>query len=451
MLLKKPYSSIIYLLLFSAAIAAAAYRLPAYASRLPLLLLMALADLYILHLLSGKTLNIRRITRLFLITFNLLPSILLLCFLLSMAFTDPTGWNPVIRTYLLGIVVFLYIVRAFPLMVLLAGSIKQSLHKTQNIHPKAAFSRIGLKISFVLSFFASILLISGMTIWVYDFEITDVQIKTERLPEGFNHYRIVHISDFHLGRWHSAKPILRALELVKACQPDMIVFTGDLVNYASSEALPFSEHLAMFSAPDGVFAVNGNHDYGDYLRWPDQCMKDENFQNLFSLYKNAGWTLLENTHAGVYRGNHCLYVAGTGNYSANKHYPDRSDLQAAASGIPDSCFLILLTHSPEIIQTEALRNINASLVLSGHTHGLQLGFRCRNTYYSPAALIYKHWAGLYQPDELAHSIGYLYVNRGLGHIAIPLRIGMKPEITLITLVKEIYVSPCQRKALRGKT
>jgi predicted MPP superfamily phosphohydrolase len=427
---------IIYLLIFALAIALAAYRLPAYSSRLPWLLLVAISDLFLFYWFSKTGLIQNSVIRKTLLTLTALPSIFLLSFLLSTAFITPVAWNPTLRTYLIGLAVMLYLVRAFPLPVLIYLSLKVFSACRKNLVPaQKKTGNSGIKISLGFSAIALAVMITGMIWWTYSFEVVEQQIPVKSLPESFQGYRIVQISDLHLGRWHSAKPLEKAFEIVNAQQADMIIFTGDLVNYSTSEALPFRQILSGLKARDGVYAVLGNHDYGDYLRWPDAEKKQTNINSMFEFLAEAGWIVLENKHVNIFRGNHCMSLAGVGNYSTKNHYPNRADLKQALAGIPDSCSLILLSHIPGITNVLHETNHHVNLILSGHTHALQLGLNFRGRKYSPAALIYDFWGGLYEFTSGDYT-GRLYVNRGLGHIFIPMRIGAKPEITVLTLFEE---------------
>lgn len=422
-----------YLVLFIVAIVTASWQLPAYASRLPWLLLIAIVDIYWFWHLATPTSSKRSILRRSMIVIGCLPSLMLLVFFISMVFLRPVDWNPVLRTYLFGAAVFLYILRLPPLLVFLFSDLKGlilkiHLHKTNDLLKGFWFLS-----SLFLSLLLAVIMTLGMTLWVYDFEIVEVEVPVEGLPNTFEGYRIAHISDLHLGRWHSDKPLLNAVEMVNSLQPDMIAFTGDIVNYSTSEAYPYESILSGFKAKDGVYAVLGNHDYGDYMRWPSDKAKQENMDEMFMLMDDLGWTLLENRNMRLHRDGDCLTIAGTGHYSTKVYIPNRADFEQTFLGLPDSCCLILLTHTPEALGLNGLMDRKIDLILSGHTHALQLGFFLGGMAYSPAAMVYRYWAGIYEPDVLNRTNGYLYVNRGLGHIGFPMRLGMKPEITLLTL------------------
>jgi uncharacterized protein len=425
-----------YCLVFVIAISMAWMRLPAYASRLPWLMVVAVADLYWFGRLARPLISKVGAARKSLIILGLMPSVMLLVFFLSMAFMSPVDWNPVIRTYLFGAALFFYVLRTPPLLVFLFSDLKSLILKKHSNKNTELLKGLWFRVSLAFSLIVAVVMTTGMTLWVYDFEIVEVKIQIKELPQAFEGYRIAHISDLHLGRLHSDKPLQDAVEMVNSLQPDLIAFTGDLVNYATSEASPYKKILSRLKANDGVYAVLGNHDYGDYLRWPSDEAKQENIKAMFMLMNDLGWILLENRNMSLYRDGDCLTIAGTGHYSTKAYIPNRADFEQTFLGLPDSCSLILLTHTPEALGSNGLMDHKIDLILSGHTHALQLGFHFGGKAYSPAAMVYKYWGGLYEPDESNCECRYLYVNRGLGHIAFPMRLGMKPEITLLTLTRE---------------
>ncbi len=424
----------LYLSIFVAASIIASYYLPAYASRMPWIIMLIISDLYLINWFLKPNISLHHLLRKILVFLTLLPSCMLIGFFLSLVVLSPVDWNPAIRTYILGIVVLFYVIRVFPLCVLLSYDLKRIIGSallTRRVW--LPHIQLPIIISLIFSMVAAIFYLLGMILWVYDFQIVEKQIPVKGLPGIFNGYRIVHISDIHLGRWHSAEPLQRAFNMVNSLNPDLIAFTGDLVNYATSEAQPFKENLASLVAKDGIFGVAGNHDYGDYMRWPDKQKKDANMREMHELFRELGWVWLENSFEIVCHDKNCLCIAGTGNFSINNHYPNRADLQVALKNVPDSCQLILLTHNPKIMSEIKEIDCSINLILSGHTHGLQLGLKLCNREYSLASFVYRHWGGLSEITTARNKKIALYVNRGLGHIAIPLRLGMKPEITLLTL------------------
>jgi hypothetical protein len=272
----------------------------------------------------------------------------------------------------------------------------------------------------------------GMFKWVYQFNVIKQKIKLPNLPESFKGFKIVQISDMHLGSWASEKPLEQAVEMINEMNPDLILFTGDLVNYATKEAFRFEDTLKKLKAKNGVYAILGNHDYGDYINWPTKQDKQANMNELYELYDRLEWKLLNNSNEIVERESGSLALLGVENWGANPRFPRLGDIDKAMAGAEDADVRILMTHDPthwdKVIVPE---NYPVDLSLSGHTHGFQFGIEIPGIKWSPAQWMYKHWAGLYQ-DETSER--YLYVNRGLGVIGYPGRIGILPEITMFELV-----------------
>ena len=217
--------------------------------------------------------------------------------------------------------------------------------------------------------------------------------------------------------------------MVAEQKPDVILFTGDLVNNLAEEAEEFLEQLSSLSAPMGVFSVLGNHDYGHYVRWKDESERIANVNKLKQLQKDVGWKLLMNESHILEKNGEKLALIGVENWSSKMNFPKYGQLakaHAETEGVPCK---ILMSHDPshwEAEITEQFKDI--SLTLSGHTHGMQFGIEIPGFKWSPVQYVYKQWAGLYHKDDQ-----YLYVNRGLGFIGYMGRVGIMPEITVIEL------------------
>lgn len=270
----------------------------------------------------------------------------------------------------------------------------------------------------------------GALINRYSLDVNRIEIEIEGLPDSFDGYTIVQISDLHTGTFGSDTSFVAdVVQAVNPLHPDLIAFTGDIVNRRTSELEPFAAILSTLSATDGVMSVLGNHDYGDYYVWPDEHAKRNNLLRLCDMQASMGWTLLNNATATVKRGCDSIAVIGVENVG-DPPFHTYGDLDAAYSGdLCDPTVKILLSHNPahwnDDIRDSPDKNI--ALTLSGHTHAMQISL----FGHSPAAWRYPTWGGLYS-DEDRHK---LYVNIGLGEVAIPARIGATPEITYITLKK----------------
>jgi len=276
------------------------------------------------------------------------------------------------------------------------------------------------------------LMFSGMTYGIlrgaYQYSLHRVRLHFPNLPKAFQGLRIVQISDLHIGSFFSTKPVEHAFSIVMEQKPDIIFFTGDLVNNRSKEVRGFESILSSLRAPMGIYSILGNHDYGDYVQWESEEEKKRNRLMLEEVQKNFGWTLLKNQGIWLEKNGEKIGLAGVENWSVRMHFPRYGDLKKALSDIEDAPFVILLSHDPSHWEGEVIGNSNIGLTLSGHTHGMQFGVEIPGFKWSPVKYIYRQWAGLYQRDSQ-----FLYVNRGLGFIGYSGRLGIWPEITLIEL------------------
>ncbi len=272
-------------------------------------------------------------------------------------------------------------------------------------------------------------MIYGMVRTAFNFTIRRETISSSRLPLSFDGLRIVQISDMHTGSFASTDAIRKAFDLIMDQKPDLIFFTGDMVNNIADEAEPFLEQLSRLSAPLGVFSVLGNHDYGDYVQWPDPVAKANNLNRLKALQRDAGWKLLMNESHVLERNGERLAIIGIENWGAAMPFPTYGDLNKAVRGLQDVPFKILLSHDPSHWEAQVVPEHPAiDLTLSGHTHGFQFGIEIPGFKWSPVQYVYRQWAGLYRKGEQ-----FLYVNRGLGFLGFMGRVGIPPEITVLEL------------------
>jgi predicted MPP superfamily phosphohydrolase len=272
----------------------------------------------------------------------------------------------------------------------------------------------------------------GMFKWEYEYKVLREKVNIPGLPNSFKNLRIVQISDFHLGNWGLYKPMEEAVKKIMSLKPDIVVFTGDIVTYSTKETERFGDILGNIKAPMGVYTVLGNHDYGLYVSWPDKESEKKNMTDLFDYYKRIGWKLLNNENVVLEKNGEKLAIVGVENWGINKRFPKFGDIDKALVGIEDIEVKILLSHDPTYWDHVIVpNNYPVGLTLSGHTHGFQFGIETPKVKWSPAQYVYKHWAGLYKNPKTNH---YLYVNRGIGSIGYPGRIGILPEITILELV-----------------
>lgn len=260
-------------------------------------------------------------------------------------------------------------------------------------------------------------------------DINQVKVSFSDLPGGFNGYKIAQISDLHVGSFGSDTTYLhKVVNAINDLHPDLILFTGDIVNRQTSELLPFINTLSQLHAVDGVYSVLGNHDYGDYNKWKSELEKIENLQLMYDLQRQMGWTLLSNDYRSIYHSGDSIAVIGVENWG-EPPFSRYGDLKSSYVNLNDSVFKILLSHNPSHWENEVVPFSNIHLTLSGHTHAMQILFKIGNLRMSPAKMRYKYWGGLYGSDEQK-----LYVNIGIGEVGIPARFGATPEVTLFTLV-----------------
>ncbi len=263
---------------------------------------------------------------------------------------------------------------------------------------------------------------------LYRFKVHRHKMVSPLLPESFEGLRIVHISDTHLGSFNYRFHIFdRAVTIINELKPDLILFTGDLVNNYAAELEGWQETFSQLQAGTGKYAVLGNHDYGDYSEWPSAAEKQKNFDAIKNFHRSIGFQLLLNESVIVSRGQQSIAIVGVENWG-NPPFKQYGDIGKSLTGVQDVRFKILMSHDPTHWPMEIVGQTDISLTLSGHTHGMQAGFNFRNKKWSPIKYKYKHWAGLYQEGDQ-----HLHVNRGLGWLGFPGRVGMRPEITLIEL------------------
>jgi len=273
-------------------------------------------------------------------------------------------------------------------------------------------------------------LVYGMTNR-YSYKIRRIRVLLKDLPEEFKGLKIAQISDIHSGSFDDPEAVSEGVASIMGEKPDLILFTGDLVNNKAEEIEPYIDVFKVLKAPLGVYSVLGNHDYGDYVQWPSDEAKKQNLQQLKQHHGSMGWRLLMNEHVILERNNQQLALIGIENWGA-RGFTKYGDMEKAVAGLENSNIpvKILLSHDPSHWDAQVRKDYqDISLTLSGHTHGMQFGIDIPGFKWSPVQYLYKQWAGLYQEQNQ-----YLYVNRGFGFIGYQGRLGILPEITLIELV-----------------
>lgn len=280
----------------------------------------------------------------------------------------------------------------------------------------------------------------GALVTRHEIDVREVNIVSSKIPVSFNGYKIVQISDMHVGTWGNDTVFISHLvDSVLAQKPDLIVFTGDIVNRQTHELQPFLATLSRLQAPDGTLSILGNHDYGDYITWDSPSDREANNKLLAEWEKSMGWKLLNNEHVYLVKGNDSIPVIGVENWG-EPPFHQYGHLEDAYPFSPDSIhnlndarFKILLSHNPEHWRQEVSHKTNIDLTLSGHTHAMQFRISLGDNEWSPAKWKYEEWGGLYEKNNDNGVPTQIYVNIGSGEVGMPFRIGATPEITVINL------------------
>jgi predicted MPP superfamily phosphohydrolase len=281
----------------------------------------------------------------------------------------------------------------------------------------------------------------------YRYRFHRMQMAFDNLPHGFKGMKIVQISDIHSGSFTNKRAVMRGVDMVLNEKPDIILFTGDLVNDLATEMADYMDVFNRLKAPMGVYSILGNHDYGDYTNWPDRDeehrrkekeagrhlltpMQLANLEKLKNIQAQLGWQLLMDEHVVLERNGDSIALIGVQNWSSKARFPRYGNLKKAYEGSESYPFKILMSHDPSHWDGEVRPSYSdIDLTLSGHTHGMQFGVEIPGFKWSPVQYVYKEWAGLYEEGTQK-----LYVNRGYGFIGYPGRVGILPEITVMELV-----------------
>lgn len=407
------------------------------------LTVLFLIDLYAFQAVSTSLAGLKAGTAKIIKIIYWIISIGLLLWLLVTVLTFSRSTGPKSVHYLLFGTVILFLVPKLIIIVMLLGEdifrILRSgwMYVYDKIYPtggsvhmesrRTFISRIALAIAAIP--FASILY--GITKGKYNFKVHSAEIFYDDLPEEFDGFKVVQLSDFHAGSLDNHDEIQRGLDIVAAQKADVILFTGDLVNNLANEISPFVSMFSRLQAPYGKFSVLGNHDYADYVSWPSLSKKKINMEELFSFQEKMGFRLLKNESVKIQKGNASISIIGVENWGTGG-FAKYGDLEKSISSVAEKDFKILMSHDPSHWEAQVIpHNYNFNLTLSGHTHGMQFGIEIPGFKWSPVKYRYPRWAGLYKEHGQ-----YLYVNRGFGFIGFPGRVGIWPEITVLTLRKK---------------
>ena len=279
-----------------------------------------------------------------------------------------------------------------------------------------------------------LIFVYGMIRGKYAYRVIRHTLYFDDLPEAFDGFTITQISDVHSGSFNNPKAVQKGIDMVKQQQSDLFVFTGDLVNNKAEEIKPWISYFNQIKAPYGQFSILGNHDYGDYVKWPNESAKRANLDLLKTYHKELGFKLLLDEHVTLHKDGQKIILAGVENWGIG--FGERGDLKKALNGVSPTDFKVLLSHDPSHWEAEVVKSpLKVHLTLSGHTHGMQFGLEAFGIKWSPVKYRYAHWAGIAGQDGV-----FLNINRGFGFIGFSGRIGIWPEITVIELKRTAVVS-----------
>ncbi len=368
-----------------------------------------------------------------------IPTVICVLGLVWWAFSDPYKGQNNFRIYVLAGTAILYFSKLFAVLFLFMDDLQRGVRwgATYFSKPKENLPGETINRAEFLSQAALIasavplgLSVFGVISGAHDYRIRKVTVKLPNLPKSFDGIRIGQVSDIHSGSFWNKTAVKGGVEMMMNEKPDLIFFTGDLVNNESKEVKDYVPIFEKLKAPLGVFSVTGNHDYGDYRPWTTQEEKKQNFKDLMTAHGLMNYDLLMNENRIITQGGEKLAIIGIENWGAGR-FSKYGKLDDAYKGTEEAAAKILLSHDPTSWDAIVRPNYkDIDLTLSGHTHGFQFGVEIGGIKWSPCQYVYKQWAGLYQEENQ-----FLYVNRGYGFLGYPGRVGMPPELTVLELVR----------------
>lgn len=406
-----------------------------------LAVIMLLLDWYVFQSLKTVTQNQSERARLWVFSIHWVLAGLAMLMVLVFPYAGFLQDSPFFRNYVFALLVGLFLSKLIASLVFLTDDIRrgvnwlvlrffssgaQELESGSLRIPRSVFlSWVGLGLGGTL--FGSLLFGFRNK---YNYQLKRIPLAYNNLPAAFKGLKIIHISDIHIGSLQDKKAVEAGIQLIRQQQPDLVLFTGDLVNNKASEMDGWTDIFSRLQAPLGVYSILGNHDYGDYVAWPSYEAKQNNLATLQQIHAGMGWRLLMNEHVVLEKGGEKIALLGIENWGAKGRFPKYGKMQHAYSGTEQIPFKILMSHDPSHWDAQVRTEYpDVDLMLSGHTHGMQFGMENPFFKWSPVQWMYKQWAGLYEEGNQR-----LYVNRGFGFIGYPGRVGILPEITLLELV-----------------
>ena len=325
------------------------------------------------------------------------------------------------------IILFIDDIRRFFVWIFRKSSPKKEINKSENPISRSEFLvKAGLGVAAI----PLVSLTNGIISGAYDYRVRNQVVYFPNLPKAFDGIKLAQISDVHSGSFYNKKAVLGGVEMLMAQKPDFVFFTGDLVNNKASEMRDYQDIFAKIKAPLGVYSTLGNHDYGNYEKWPNEAAKVKNLEDLKKTHALMGWDLLMNEHRRLKVDGEEIGVLGIENWGAGR-FPKFGKMDEAVKNTDDLPIKLLLSHDPSHWRAEILEKYpQIDMSFAGHTHGAQFGIESEYLKWSPVQYIYEEWDGLYQEGHQQ-----LYVNVGYGFLGYPGRVGILPEITIFELKK----------------
>jgi predicted MPP superfamily phosphohydrolase len=370
-------------------------------------------------------------------------SILSFVLMLSITFSNYESWHKLLRTYAFAIVIGLFLAKILASAFFLADDLRRVVQWAGSFlfpswNPKNTGDGTGITRSMFLSWaglavggglFGSLVYGFGNK---YKYNLQKIALQFNNLPQAFKGFKIIHVSDIHSGSFTDKEAVRKGIAKINAQEADVVLFTGDLVNYSAEEMKDYMDVFSEIKAKHGVYATLGNHDYG----FPTGASKEEvlrkqlsNAAGVVEVHKQLGWKTLSNEHVLIEKDGQQIAILGVDNTSAKANFPSFGKLSATHAAAKEAPFKILMSHDPSHWNAEVTSQFkDIDLTLAGHTHGMQFGVELPGFRWSPVKYVYKQWAGLYEEANQK-----LYVNRGFGFIGYPGRVGILPEITLLEL------------------
>lgn len=397
-----------------------------------------LIDLYFFQGVLAATKNLSPAWRTMLRYSFWVPSVLAVVALFWWTFDDPYRFSANVRNWIITGLVAVYFSKSIGVLFLLVDDLHRAIRWTANAFYKGHSNSLPGEVISRSEFISKAALVAtavpfgtmayGIISGAHDYRVRRVVVKLDNLPKAFDGIRLVHLSDIHSGSFWNKTAVKGGIEMVMAEKPDLIFFTGDLVNNESEEVRDYIDIFNKLHAPLGVFSVTGNHDYGDYKSWNSKLEKQQNFADLIEAHRLLGFNLLMNENRTITIGGEQISIVGNENWGAGR-FSKYGQLAKAVEGTQESPVKLLLSHDPSHWDAQIRPSFkDIDITFAGHTHGFQFGVEVGNFKWSPSQYAYKQWAGLYTAGKQ-----HLYVNRGFGYLGYPGRIGMPPEITMMEL------------------